>query len=36
MKERSTFDGCNVKYLFYNGYNEADGSFEKLNEKDVI
>jgi hypothetical protein len=35
MKEKKDFTGCNVKYLFYDGYSEGDESFQKLNEEDV-
>ena len=28
--------GCNVKYLFYDDYDEGDCSFTKINECDVL
>jgi len=36
IKTGDQFMGCNVKYLFYDDYKEADTEFEVIEEKDVV
>ena len=36
IKSGHTFSGCNVKFLFYDGYKESDVTFESITEDDVV
>ena len=33
---REKIEGCKVKYLFYDNYEESDGKYIELTEKDVL